>query len=1031
MFFKGKIKIELDNNFEEHFLMQEAEKYVDSLTKKFNSAKKDLKVYFYFKKNGFANRNNYTDSFDDVINSILNENNNANNNYKNKKKGANAVFYFEYCVKSFKSYINEIYVREKINDFITTVNISIANCKKVKILKHDIKAEKAIDAFDELVYNNPGALKDLYKGIINEQDIQILSETFATLGIKKKEIQDTKYNKETILEKNKYICKNEKIKEEIDRIFSVGNNLNIQGLHYLFNENDFDLRQNMYKVIASALYANGRLDNPYYYIVEIDINDKNIKSNFLYLRTRLKISRNDVYFFEFAKKSEPLNNNNFVFDSDGNSFNSENRKFFDTLRENQFVNTFGIYADEEAKVNCTSLLEDELIENMSFVVFSNLMNKEAQLLYAKNKLKRLNQMDMYNAMVEVIEYQNTQVDGLSSNELDDFIISVLKSKYEKVYRPVYKNITKDMTNGNMTKKLMGMVGFKNLKTAVSEMCNKVNFKNIKEDLVPVTKILSQMANYERNNWILAGVPGTGKSTAAEILEKVMYQEKIIKRDIIVKYTPSKNDDECMMTPFGPINFNTSNDLRDSFSQSMGGVLIIDEIGHLSKEDKSLLLQLMEDYKREVCVILCGYENEAESLLNYNPGFRSRFTHIVKMEEYTEDELLQILIQKLKEKHFRVSESALRQLKNIIVTVREVPNFGQARFMESMSDKLIAIHSNNKLKIVEKMINEDSSKSFDEKEIYEIGEVDVENLPLDDMLGEDYKLAKNHKDAYSELHNLIGCSQVKKAVEEFVAKSQIDKIKIDRNLVENANFNMNMIFYGSPGTAKTTVARLVARIMYDKGLINKPKIKEVGAADLVAAYVGQTALKTTAVFKEAKGGVLFIDEAYSLANSDAGGYNQEAIDTIIKEMENNRSTTMVIFAGYKDKMEEFIKCNPGFKSRISKFVDFPNYSIEELSQIFKKQCKDAGYSLYAEDEEKIIKKITSYLSKIINDKQFGNGRECRTIFENAVNMQSIRLIGKTDLSNEDLMTLKYGDFDFLDNDSDFKVEKNNSIGFKVG
>ena len=178
MFFKGKIKIELDNNFEEHFLMQEAEKYVDSLTKKFNSAKKDLKVYFYFKKNGFANRNNYTDSFDDVINSILNENNNANNNYKNKKKGANAVFYFEYCVKSFKSYINEIYVREKINDFITTVNISIVNCKKVKILKHDIKAEQAIkrlykyriDMYDELEHIRKGEKTKLnyHKGILKK-----------------------------------------------------------------------------------------------------------------------------------------------------------------------------------------------------------------------------------------------------------------------------------------------------------------------------------------------------------------------------------------------------------------------------------------------------------------------------------------------------------------------------------------------------------------------------------------------------------------------------------------------------------------------------------------------------------------------------------------------------------------------------------------------------------------------------------------------------------------------------------------------
>lgn len=605
---------------------------------------------------------------------------------------------------------------------------------------------------------------------------------------------------------------------------------------------------------------------------------------------------------------------------------------------------------------------------------------------------------------------------------------MLKSKYEKVYRPAYEQVTKDMANGNITKRLMGMVGLTNLKKAVSEMCNKISFKNIKEELLPVTKVLNQMANYERNNWILTGAPGTGKSTAAEILEKVMYQEKIIKKDKIVKYTPSKLDDNMIMTPFGPMNISTSNDLHESFVDSVGGVLIIDEIGHLTKDDKSLLLQLMEDYKRDVCVILCGYESEAKALLNYNPGFRSRFTHIIKMEEYTVEELLEILTLKLKEKHFNVSEEAKAKLTEVITTVREVPNFGQARFMESMSDKLIGIHSNNKLKQIEEIMNKEADICFSEEDVYKITEEDVNDLPLDDMLGEEYKLAKNHKDAYSELHNLIGCNCVKTAIEEFVAKSKVDKIKLERNLIDGTAFNMNMIFYGSPGTAKTTVARLVARIMYDKGMINKPKITEVGSSDLVAAFVGQTAIKTSKVFEKAKGGVLFIDEAYSLANKEAGGYNQEAIDTIIKEMENNRNNTLVILAGYKDKMEEFIKCNPGFKSRISKYVDFPNYTIEELLQIFNKLCKDYGYTIKASVKQKIEEKVSDYLNEIKDDKQFGNGRECRTILENAVNMQSKRLMNVNDPSDSELMTLEYEDFVNIDSKNNFDKSKNNKIGF---
>ena len=1021
MYLKGKVKIGLKNSIGKGNEYYELRKYIETLNKKFKQSKKDFTAIFYLKNDGNF-KNDYEETFDEIMNEILND----DVDEKNKKpKKFKFTFDVDYAVKTSDKKITELDIKLQVENCIKGVSSSAINNSEINIIKHTTTIQKSIDAFDELVHNNPVALKDFYKGLLNDKDIFILSETFSTLRIAKIEISKTKYNEGSLLNKYSNICKNDKISSEIHRIYNVLDNKNIQGVNYLFSEENYDIRRDYYKALAAALYSNGRVDNPHYYIVEIDVNDKNTKSNILYLKTRLKISRNDLYFFEFSKKNEP---NTDIFCCSSN-FASESDQFFKSIRENQFINTFSFYADDEAKQVCSDLEEKEMIEKLSFVVFSNKLNKEAQLLYSKNKLEKLNQVDLYQAMQDIIEYQNTQVDGLTTSELDDYIITVLKSKYEKVYRPVYEHITKDMSNGNMTKKLMNMVGFTNLKQAVSEICNKINFKNLKEELLPATKILNQMSSYERNNWILTGVPGTGKSTGAEILEKVMYQEKIIMKDLIVKYTPSNNDDDYVYTPFGPMSIRTSNDLHESFSQSMGGVLIIDEIGHLTDEDKSLLLQLMEDYKRDVCVILCGYENEAKDLLNFNPGFRSRFTHIVKMEEYTVDELLMILTQKLNEKHFTVSEEVKKQLKDIITDVRQIPNFGQARFMESMSDKLIGIHASNKLKQIENMMRENIDAEIDEKDIYEISKEDVEMLPLDDMLGDDYALARKHKDAYSELNNLIGCAQVKKAVNEFVAKAKIDRIKMERKLIDKTGLNMNMVFYGNPGTAKTTIARLVAKIMYDKGLINKPKITEVGASDLVGMYVGWTAQQVVAAFKNAKGGVLFIDEAYALAVEN-GGYNQEAIDTIIKEMENNRNDTMVIFAGYKDKMEEFINKNPGFKSRISKFIDFPNYSVEELCTIFNKICKDGGYELKETDKDKILDKIRNYLEEVMNDKQFGNGRVCRTIIENAVNMQSSRLINVEEVSNKDLMTLNYEDFEFLGEDKSFGAEKNYDLGFKA-
>lgn len=1025
MYLKGRIKLGLKNAINAGNEYYELRNYIDALNQKYTKERRNFQTTFYLKNDGEF-KNKYEETFDEIMNSIMNDD--ANTNNAKKKDDLRFTFHIDYFVRTYNDKVKEIEIKNQIDNFIKNCKVNLAGNKSVNILKHNISIQKNIDAFDELVYNKPSELKNFYKGLLNEKDIAVLSETYATCKIVKKDISSTKYYEEALINKYKNICIDDKIANEIHRIYRVDNNKNIQGVNYLFNEDNYDLRQNTYKVLASALYSNGRLDNPYYYIVDIDVNDKNTKSNLLYLKTRLKISRNDIYFFEFSKKTD--NQNNSFFDSNFANFCNESNNFFETIKENQFVNIFGIYADFEAKETTSTLEEKELIDILSLVVFNNKLNKESQLLYVKEKLKNLNNIDLVPVINDIIEYQSTQCDGLTTKELDNYVISVLKSKYDKVYRPVYKNVTKDMTNGDMLKKLMNMIGFTNFKNEVSEMCNKIDFRNLKEDLIPATKILNQMSNYERNNWILMGVPGTGKSTAAEILEKVMYQERIIKKDIIVKFTPSKLNSEVVVTPFGPMNIQTSDNLHESFMDSVGGVLIVDEIGHLKDEDKSLLLQLMEDYKRDVCVVLCGYENEAKALLDYNPGFRSRFTHIVKMEEYTTDELIMILEQKLKDKHFTLKEDAKEELIDLINDARQVNNFGHARFMESLCDKLISIHSNNKLKYIHDIMEKNEDINFDEKSIYEIDKEDIANLPLDEMLGDEYVLAKKHKDSYSELHNLIGCNQVKTAVDEFISKSVVDKLKMDRKLLDKYSFNMNMVFYGNPGTAKTTVARLIARIMVAKGLLNKNKVLEVGASDLVAAYVGQTAIKTTEVFKAAKGGVLFIDEAYSLANKAAGGYNQEAIDTIIKEMENNRNDTMVIFAGYKDKMEEFIKCNPGFKSRISKFIDFPNYDINELIQIFKKICNDNKYMLDKANEEKILNKISNYLEEVKSDKQFGNGRVCRTILENAVNRQSNRVVNIKDISDEDLMTLKYEDFDFLGEDKEFGKEHKNQIGFKV-
>ena len=228
------------------------------------------------------------------------------------------------------------------------------------------------------------------------------------------------------------------------------------------------------------------------------------------------------------------------------------------------------------------------------------------------------------------------------------------------------------------------------------------------------------------------------------------------------------------------------------------------------------------------------------------------------------------------------------------------------------------------------------------------------------------------------------------------------------------------------TEKPSVAREFAKILYINGIISKPDIVECGLSDLQGEYLGQTSPKVIEKFEEAKGGVLFIDEAYSLNNDDT--YSRQAIDTIVAQMENHRDEVIVIFAGYREPMEEFIRSNPGLKGRVSRFLDFPDYSLDELMQIFDKMLDDGNYIL--EDEISTKEYVRKCIEEKMSKEDFANGREVRLLVENAIINQSMRLYNdkQQDINDyKELMTLKHSDF--VDEINDFYKEKN-KIGFAV-
>ena len=261
-------------------------------------------------------------------------------------------------------------------------------------------------------------------------------------------------------------------------------------------------------------------------------------------------------------------------------------------------------------------------------------------------------------------------------------------------------------------------------------------------------------------------------------------------------------------------------------------------------------------------------------------------------------------------------------------------------------------------------------------------------------------------AYQELEQLVGLTQAKKVIH--CALDYYKAQKLFRSLgMEEDRPAMHMVFTGNPGTAKTTVARLFAAIMKENDLLSKGSLVEVGRADLVGKYVGWTATQVQDAFKRAKGGVLFIDEAYALVEDKEGLYGDEAINTIVQEMENHRQDTIVIFAGYPDKMESFLRRNPGMRSRIAFHVPFEDYSPAELYEIGELLARRSGRKLDADVREKLLPE----LALACQQEDFGNGRFMRNVVEQAKMAQASRLVlmDVAQVGREDIALLKAEDF----------------------
>lgn len=268
-----------------------------------------------------------------------------------------------------------------------------------------------------------------------------------------------------------------------------------------------------------------------------------------------------------------------------------------------------------------------------------------------------------------------------------------------------------------------------------------------------------------------------------------------------------------------------------------------------------------------------------------------------------------------------------------------------------------------------------------------------------------------EDLQAELDSYIGLEAVKKEVKNLINLVTVYQLR-EKNGLPTGGLSLHMVFSGNPGTGKTTIARLMARIYHSLGILSKGQLVEVDRSGLVAGYVGQTALKTGKVVEKALGGVLFVDEAYSLNGRSDNDFGQEAIDTLLKAMEDHRKDLVVIVAGYDGLMDNFIHSNPGLESRFNRFLHFEDYTPEQLLEIFRMQCRKSCYEL-AEDAAERVREILEEESE--DQVSFGNARGVRNVFEKILVAQANRLAGMEHVTKEDLMRLTREDLSAWDED----------------
>lgn len=538
-------------------------------------------------------------------------------------------------------------------------------------------------------------------------------------------------------------------------------------------------------------------------------------------------------------------------------------------------------------------------------------------------------------------------------------------------------------------KLDSIIGIDELKEFIQNVENNYKVQEIRERL----GLKSSMPSL---NMIFAGNAGTGKTNAARVTFEYLNALGIIKKGVFREV--SKAD---FITENPSDAAKRTNDIINS---ALGGVLFIDEAYSLcqdendkvGKEIVDALLKGIEDNRDNLIVIIAGYEKDIEKFLKYNQGLSSRFPNTIHFHDYDPKQMYAIAVNIAKSKGYKISEKAKSGLIDLFTKNQLIGknDLGNARFVRN---------------IVENAILDASKKYLTNKE----REIDV--LERDNF---NFK-AKAKFNLEEKLKGIIGLDEVKDLLRSqyklLVAQEKRKSVGVNTKIEQN----LNMVFAGNPGTGKTSIARLVAEMLNSMGLLKGGQLVETDRSSFVSDIPGQTAKKTEEKFKEAIGGILFIDEAYTLANDDLG---REAVETLLKLIEDYSKEVIVILAGYEEEMEDFFDVNIGLKSRFPLWTTFQDYNPNELLEMSIKLIESSGFKL---SKNAYVALKNSFVDIYKNsDATSGNGRMVRNYVERLIRNQSIR-IAEEDISVYEMNLITTKDIEKInvsDYDNKFNLDK---------